>query len=178
MALFGLARITANTPGNAVESMEHTAQAIAYYQAALLAEPRNYLAANELGVLEVANGNLTRARELFVHSVNLVPRAGTWQNLVVVHTRLGEQQLAEQAKQRMAASPQPPVDQRLPVEWLDPSVFATTSPMAEGLAVAPTTKKATPTQAPANAQPASAAEQSAPAAKKSLAEKLPWLSRH
>ena len=67
------------------------------YQAAVLAEPKNFLAANELGVLLAENGNLARARELLAHSARLYPAAVTLQNLAAVHVRLGEREQADQA---------------------------------------------------------------------------------
>ncbi|MEX2172716.1 MAG: hypothetical protein WD872_00055, partial [Pirellulaceae bacterium] len=107
----------------------HAPQAMVFHQAALAVDPRNHLAANELGVLLARYGQLEAARQALVHSVTLQPHAEGWHNLAVVHQRLGQTelaQLAENERRLLAGGAQPgprqPVNQS--VEWLDPRTFA------------------------------------------------------
>lgn len=65
-----------------------------FHQAALRADPNNFAAANELGVLMARKGEWALARELLIRSVTLSPRAETWSNLAKLHQHLGETQLA------------------------------------------------------------------------------------
>ncbi len=108
------------------------AKSVAYYQASLQVDSRNYLAANELGVLLVQFGRLPEARAAFCHSLSIVAQPVIWENLAVVLERLGEQQLAASARQQAAL-----VAQRsggvLPspynVQWVDQSTFASSMPL-------------------------------------------------
>jgi hypothetical protein len=126
MALFGLAKVSqvsANAePSRATERRMH---ADYLYRAALLAEKNNFCAANELAVLLVETGHLEEARSLLVQSVSVVPNAVTWRNLAAVHDRLGEVQLAQQARAQADHLPAAPAASNAPaVEWLDAAAFA------------------------------------------------------
>jgi tetratricopeptide (TPR) repeat protein len=103
-------------------------KAMAYYQAALMVNPANHQAANELGVLLARFGQLQDARTVLQHSVALHGEAETWHNLVVVHQRLGEWDLAERARFELTRVQR----QRPPtagpargsrVQWVDPQTF-------------------------------------------------------
>ena len=174
MALFGLAKVAMSDVANhASQPAERTAQAMALYQAALLAEPNNFLAANELAVLETRNGNLIRARELLMHSASTSNQRVTWHNLAVVHARLGETVLSEQAKAQMTHYQPAPTGPTPTVKWLDPETFARTMAPNDGL-VPPGTATgvaAPPATPPAPAQP------SGNMAKKGPSDWLPWNSR-
>jgi hypothetical protein len=160
--------------GSAIQPLERTAQAMALYQAALMADGHNFLAANELAVLEVGNDNLKRARDLLVHSISLAPHPATWQNLVVVHTRLGENQLAAEAQARLMAMQKAGRSGPTPaVQWLDPAEFARMTSTGDGLLspnshISPTA--AAPASAPATQPPTDVA-------KKGLTDKIPWIRR-
>jgi tetratricopeptide (TPR) repeat protein len=106
----------------------HGPQAIAFHQAALATDNRNWLAANELGVLYARYGQLTDARQLLLHSVSMQPHLAGWQNLAAVHRRLGENDLAERAERerellaRQAAKS--PAEAAGIVRWVDTKTFA------------------------------------------------------
>lgn len=134
MALYGLGKLHATLarhPSTNVKSPEP--KSMIYHQAALLVDGRNYLAANDLGVLQVRLGRLKDAREAFLHSLSQQPQAQTWQNLSAVHRHLGETDLAEQAHRRaeeMARATNAHVanDTKATspnsVVWVDPSEFS------------------------------------------------------
>ena len=67
-------------------------------QAALLADPNNARAANELGVLLAREGRFEEARDWLRHSARLKSQPETWHNLAAVHGNLGETQLAAAAR--------------------------------------------------------------------------------
>ena len=69
-----------------------------YYQAALLADDRNFRAGNELGVLLAKCGKLERAKQMFLRSLAISPQPATWHNLAKIHERLGETKLAAAAR--------------------------------------------------------------------------------
>jgi hypothetical protein len=110
-------------------------------------------------VLLASAGHLDHARQLLMGSAAMSPQPVIWRNLAVVHARLGERQLAEQAQQRAQALAQSQGETKGPhVEWVDPATFASTAPATDTLV--PTTT-ATPSTAPAatpTAAPAAASE--------------------
>ena len=126
MALFGLGKVAIDPAGNrGSQTIERTAQAMALYQASLLADPRNYRAANELGVLVADSGGLERARDLFLKTVSLSPQTATWRNLAVVHSRLGEKELADAAGAQAAKLEKSGMSASGPaVKWVDPATFS------------------------------------------------------
>ena len=82
------------------DSMDRTAvlaepKSMALQQAAVLADARNYRAANELGVLLVNCGQLKQARKALVYGASIVPRPEILQNLAIVYKRLGDEPRAE-----------------------------------------------------------------------------------
>jgi predicted Zn-dependent protease len=102
-------------------------QAMVCFRAALAAAPQHHLAANELGVLFAKYGELNEAKKLLQQSVAMKPHAEGWQNLAIVHSRLGESQLAELAKQESTTLlAQVPAGKSAPVTWVDPKTFAAT----------------------------------------------------
>jgi hypothetical protein len=126
MALFGLAKVSQVSalaePSRATERRMH---ANYLYRAALLAEKNNFCAANELAVLLVETGHLEEARSLLLQSVSVMPHPVTWRNLATVHDRLGEVQLAQQARAQADLLPAVPTASATPdVEWLDAAAFA------------------------------------------------------
>ncbi|MGD9722256.1 MAG: hypothetical protein AB7O59_11560 [Pirellulales bacterium] len=126
MALFGLAKVTLVSSSAQQHSANKLTQAAALYRAALLANRANFCAANELAVLLADSGRLTEAKGLLLQSVSISPQATvSWRNLSVVHARLGETLLAEQAKARADVLPIAPGAGSVPaVEWLDPQSFS------------------------------------------------------
>ena len=105
-------------------------KAMAVYQAAIVADPRNHMAANELGVLLAQYGQFDEASRALQHSLSVYPTPQTWHNLAVVQDRLGDHSMAGLAHQRgLAFSGQQPAEQNhLPVVWVTPEEFARSNP--------------------------------------------------
>ncbi len=82
---------------SAGNNTSNNARAMVFHQAALEVDPKHYLAANELGVLMARFGQLQEAKKMLIHSVTIRSNADGWHNLAVVHTRLGETELARKA---------------------------------------------------------------------------------
>ncbi len=138
MALFGLAKVQiALAQQNPNKFVAAEPKAMALYQAALLADGQNYLAANELGVLLARFRLYEHARSALLHTVRLAPLPTAWHNLAVVQHHLGEAQLAARAEQhaqvlaKQASSAQL-AGQQPPVIWTDPATFARVSSPGEG----------------------------------------------
>ena len=138
MALFGLGKTYATMAiDKSMPSAIAEPKAMVFHWAALSAHRGNFLAANELAVLEARWGQNTTARALLQHSVTILPHAAVWRNLAVVHQRLGETELAQLALreaqvagQREAAAKPGNVQGIVPstdVQWLDSKEFASTS---------------------------------------------------
>jgi tetratricopeptide (TPR) repeat protein len=178
MALVGLGKVALDPAGNrAAQPLDRTAQAMALYQAALMADAGNYRAANELGVLAAENGNLSRARDLFVTSLSLSKEGSVWRNLATVHLRLGEKQLAAQAECEALALERSGTARPDPrVQWLEPTAFAQTTPMTDSLLPA---ASAPNPAAPNGATAATTSEQKpvVTTAKSPLADWLRWSPR-
>ena len=106
-----------------------------FYQAALLVYPRNYMAANDLGVLLAQGGHYADARKILEYSIAVRPQSTGWQNLAVVYRQLGQATLAAQAAQQAARLRQSEPRGRPGssawannrVLWVDPQSFAQTS---------------------------------------------------
>lgn len=75
----------------------------ALYHAALAVSPRHARAGNELGFLLAKSGDYAHARAMLQRAVASEPLAEAWHNLAVVHERLGETDLATEARDRFAA---------------------------------------------------------------------------
>jgi hypothetical protein len=161
LALYGLGKSAAAVRGPSdAPSMTIAGEQMAYYQAALMVDGRNFRAAHELGVLLAMHGRLEAARDLFLGSLAISENAATWRNLQVVWAKLGETEQSVQAGRR--------ADQLMNtrfgaltgtnLRWVDPETFAKSTPPGDGLGP------------PATAPPAAAVE---PAAKKRVAQ-WPW----
>jgi len=109
-----------------------TSKAIVFYQAALLATPRNYMASNELGVLLARGGRYEEARSALEYTVSVKRQAVALYNLAVVYHELGRTELARQAYRHCQAIYEAQTKQRgqrsgppdRQVEWVDPGTFA------------------------------------------------------
>lgn len=112
-------------------------KAMVFHWAALSTHGGNFLAANELAVLEARWGQLATARSLLLYSLSVLPHSAVWRNLSTVHQRLDETQLAELAlreadiaAKREAAAKLGNSEGIVPssdVQWLDTQTFASTS---------------------------------------------------
>jgi len=108
------------------------AKAIVFFQAAILVCPRNYIAANDLGVLLAHSGDYTGARRVLEHSVLVCRCAENLTNLGIVYRQTGQPRLAdlaaEKARLAKAAETARQKSARLAaggaVEWVDPAALA------------------------------------------------------
>ncbi len=130
-ALFGLGKAYLIL-GNGTTRAELAAQpkAMAAYQAAILADPRNHLASNELGVLLAHYGQFDESFRAFSHSLSMCPTPETWHNLAVVQERVGDTTMATFSRGRAGAVPvrQPAARDQVPILWVSPEEFARARP--------------------------------------------------
>jgi len=132
MALHGLGKLHASLAGRETETVPAARpKAMVFYQGALLVCRRNYLAANDLGVLLARGGRYEDARPMLEHSVSIRTHSAGWRNLLVVYRQLGRMDLAQQAHRQWTAAVQAEAVQagRRPpaasmVQWVDPGTFA------------------------------------------------------
>jgi tetratricopeptide (TPR) repeat protein len=177
MALYGLGKVALTSPSsNKPSQLECTARAMSLYQAALMAQPNNFRAANELGVVMAQTGQLERARDMLVRSVTLSPQPTAWKNLAVVYFRLGDRLQAERAQSQALALERAGQNTTGPaVQWVDASTFARLAPAGDGLMPL---ASATPPVTQRSTQPAADSVKPAPVvAKKGISDWLPWNSR-
>ncbi|MCE9553714.1 MAG: hypothetical protein K8T91_10135 [Planctomycetes bacterium] len=138
IALYGLGKIhntlaTADSEARVVEEP----QAMTMYQAALIVDPGNPLAAHELGVMLARYQRYDEALAMLQHSATIASLPETWQNLSIVHAQRGEadmarraQQEAENARTRLSKGKPAshPALARGSVRWLNASEFAQLRP--------------------------------------------------
>ncbi len=135
VALYGLGKLyTALSDDGTPAVVAAEPSAMVFQQAALLADPYNALAANEVGVLLARHGRYVDARGMLLHSLRIAPHGPAWHNLAVVHSHLGEGDLARLAEQEYVASTQARVaasqsgEAASPfapqVDWLTPTEMA------------------------------------------------------
>lgn len=163
VALYGLGRL--QTIGNEEDADEVAPQAMVFHQAALMVDPMNYKAANELGVLLARFGQYGQARDMLVHSVRVRPQPESWHNLAEVHEQLGEHELARRAayEGKLAARHGNSVDS--PVRWVEPAALA-------GI-TGPSAAAQPPAAAPEQPQP-SAARNASQSQDEGLMRFIPW----
>jgi hypothetical protein len=136
MALHALGKLhsaLARKKGTPVAAPE--SKAVVFYQAALLAYPKNYMSANDLGVLLAQCGRYADAQLMLQRSVSLCPQSTGWRNLAVVYRQLGQAALADLAagqadllgRQELARRRTSAPTGNNPVQWIDPQTFAQTS---------------------------------------------------
>ncbi|HEV2973354.1 MAG TPA: hypothetical protein VGY55_25535 [Pirellulales bacterium] len=133
-ALFGLGKVySAPSAAHGPKDSLGGAKAVVFYQASLMVDGRNFMAANELGVVLVRFGRLPEARAAFLHSLAISPQPIVWSNLAAVHQSLGENELAERARRSaIAAANQTGSGAALSaydVQWVDPATFARSKPI-------------------------------------------------
>jgi polysaccharide export outer membrane protein len=156
MALYALGKLHATVARQRSLDLPAAApKAVVFYQASLVVCGRNYLSANDLGVVLAESGYYAEARAALEYSARLSSQSANLGNLAVVYGQLGQSRLAAQARQRAEAARRSEIERLRArqisaggaVRWVDPRAFAQT-----GIE--------TP-DPPA-------------AAKKSLAEAIPW----
>jgi uncharacterized protein HemY len=133
MALYGLGKLhmaLAEKPDQAHRM--NGPKAMSLHQAALAVSPQNHMAANELGVLLAQYGQLQDARRVLLQSIRARPLPEAWHNLSVVHERLGEIQLAQQARREAELANRRTRDRRAAahmsqvgalIRWVDAAEF-------------------------------------------------------
>jgi len=138
-ALSSLGKLYVGRDGTADdESLVSSAQARSFFQAALRVDSRNYMAANELGVLLARYGQLQDARQVLQHGVAIEKDfPALWRNLAVVHQRMGELDLERRARkefklaQHRIESGQSQSEAGSAVRWVDAETFADLTPPTE-----------------------------------------------
>jgi tetratricopeptide (TPR) repeat protein len=119
-------------------------KAMVYFQAAILVYPKNFMAANDLGVLLARCGNCEDARRMLEYSLAISPQSATWHNLAVVYGQLSQATLARRAEQQAGFLQQAEAARRVAlqgtannaVQWVDPQSFAATSTSGPGVPAA------------------------------------------
>jgi len=132
MALHGLGKLhAALAEDRAAPIRAAEPKAVAFFQAALLVFPRNFMAANDLAVLLARREDYAHARALLEHSLSICPQATGWHNLAVVYERSGLIDLARRAERlaqvwrnaELARRGGRPAEQPR-IQWVDPATFA------------------------------------------------------
>ncbi len=154
LALYALGKSAPQMqPAGSLGALAAMGEQVACYQAALACDPRNHLAANELGVILAESGRLDAARDLFSRSLAISEHAATWQNLALTLARLGDTAAASRAAVRadaLRAQRSEPVTGDN-VRWVDPATFARNPAAGDGQfppAVADKPSGAPPSPAP------------------------------
>ena len=116
------------------------ARMVALHSAAMIADPLNYRAANELGVVLAQHGQLDAAREKLLYSAELGKRPETVRNLAIVLHKLGDDSgsrlmvgLADQQRRKFPPGRQAGRDAETPtlVSWVDHQQFSARAAAAE-----------------------------------------------
>ncbi len=132
-ALYGIGKLHTELGGQSGDASRlNGPKAMAFHQAALIVEPKNHRAANELGVLLARYGQLDEARNVLLQSLRTKQLPEAWHNLAVVHKRLGETDLADRAEYeyQLATGREKadPSNDGNPVRWVEPQTFVRMSP--------------------------------------------------
>jgi hypothetical protein len=110
-------------------------KAVVFFQASLVVFPKNYMAANDLGVLLAQGGSYAEARKALEHSVMTMRQSASVYNLSVVYRQLGQPRVADQLRQEADALHRTEVARLNArqtsadgmVQWMDPRAFAQTN---------------------------------------------------
>jgi tetratricopeptide (TPR) repeat protein len=138
-ALCNMGKLQSRMGEETAPQQTNLARSMVYQQAALAVDGRNYPAANELGNILTAFGQLPEARRILLHSVGTVSNPEGWHSLAAVHDRLGETELAAHARKQLELLTGGKGGPRPKVEWVSPEVFAGNPPAASGKATAAAT---------------------------------------
>ncbi len=186
LALHGLGKIcVAPAEMHGPREQIAEAKAVTFYQAALVVEPQNFMAANELGVLLTRYGRLKDAKAVFEQSVTVSDAPTSWRNLAVVCDRLGDATKAADARHeadaavaRLQKSGYATAGMRYPIEWVSPEKFANSNSMVTAATSPTTSVMSSPAPHPATASAAqSSDQQSTTAAKTTNSSIWPWIRK-
>lgn len=124
---YGLAKVSMVQAGSEDEAAS-IAQAIAFLQLALDADPKNFRAANELGVLLARCGRWKQAKHVLRHGLSVRQEPEILLNLSKVHARLGESDLAARAHRQYQRVSRLSSEKRTTdiasIRWVDKSTFS------------------------------------------------------
>lgn len=154
-------------------------KAMTYYQAALLANPANYMASNDLGVLLATSGRYADARSVLEHSLAAGRQAQTLRNLIAVYQQLGDGRLAQRARYllqtQFESAPRPanPRHGQSQVAWVPPQAFSRSLSPAGQSPVPKNTASPVVTTDPAGAAPPRR-DSSTPPAPRQVSRQHPW----
>ena len=132
MALGALGKMHAALAGKPnPEIVAPGAKAIVFFHAAILVCPRNYMAANDLGVLLAHSGDFAGACRVLEHSVLVCRCSENLSNLSVVYRQVGQHRLAELAVQKAQVAKAAEIAQQKSsslsaggkVQWVDPTAL-------------------------------------------------------
>jgi len=159
IALYGLGKLqAAMSPKGAVPVESYLPRAAACYQAAVLADSQNFLAANELAVAHAHRGRLIDARQLLEQAAPVANRPELWKNLAAIGQELGDAQLAQaadaQAKavaSRGALSTESLSSVGMPIRIVDARSFSQSAPPFDPAAQASRGAVAAPAPTPQRA---------------------------
>jgi polysaccharide biosynthesis/export protein len=118
-------------------------KALAFYQAAVMVDPKNFIAANELGVVLAQCGKLNSARKALLYSTSLRRRSETFHNLAVVYRRLGDDPHAKwaagmaQEERRAESNGVTETEPTSLVYWVDHKAFVTRASATDFIAPSP-----------------------------------------
>jgi len=97
-ALYCLGKLhSVQAKSGTISSKLDLAKSMIYHQAAVSADGSNFRSLNELGVLYANNGRFEESKQMLIRSLRIKALPQAWQNLSVIHQRMGEHQLAELA---------------------------------------------------------------------------------
>lgn len=128
-ALYGLGRLEASRETASASAPQVRAnRSLMLYQTAMLVDPRNYAAANELGVLLAKYGKFDTAVAALQHCVKHSPEPTAWKNLANLYRRMGRNGDARMAEMeasnsRARRSGAPFVANQPRVEWVGSEAF-------------------------------------------------------
>ncbi len=153
MALHALGKLygaMANQPALGLKGAEP--KAMAFYQAALLVDPYNFMAANDLGVLLARSGWYEEAGEALLYSLAITSHPVGWRNLAIVYRQMGQYDLALRAarqwqtlhQQQLASRQDQAESAGVVVQWVAPDRFAAITGDDPGIPYGGPTKGATP----------------------------------
>ncbi len=105
------------------------AKAMIYHQAAISSNDSNFRSLNELGVLYANSGRFDEAKRMLKKSLRIKPLPQAWQNLAVIHQRIGEHQLAQLAiREFEMTSTQAPISV---IRWTPVEEFNENAPLEQ-----------------------------------------------
>ena len=105
------------------------AKSMIYHQSAISANGLNFRSLNELGVLYANSGRFDEAKHMLKKSLRIKQLPQAWQNLSVIHQRMGEHQLAQLANREFeTSSSQAPISV---IRWTPAEEFNKNAPLAQ-----------------------------------------------